>query len=212
VTRPADGAIAELAIAGDLPAYVIHPSADVTGPIRTVFLTGSCTHPLDSIKPFQAAAARHGGLVALQGDLPCKGKDGRLRKWSTDAAGAATTGLTLMGYSQGAERAEWLGHRFHGTYTHFVLMAGPGIPVPSRLQGARGVVLTAGHGDVRENMAIGAKRLQHAKIPAIYMEIPTITHGELAPGADAVVSQAFDWLATATPPEAKPARREAKRR
>ena len=59
-------------------------------------------------------------------------------------------------------------------------------------------------------MAIGAKRLQRAKIPAIYMEIPTVTHGELAPGADAVVAQAFDWLDTHSR-EAHP-RREAKRR
>jgi len=195
-------------------------------PLRTVFLTGSCTHPLDSIKPFREAAAKHGGLVALQGDLPCKSsKDGRLRRWSSDtvatqaridaalaAAGAATTGLTLMGYSQGAERAEWIGSRFHEKYTHFVLMAGPGIPQPSHFeQGALGVVLTAGHGDVRENMAIGARKLNHAKVPAIYMEIPTITHGELAPGADAVVAKAFDWLASSSLSEPRP-RREAKRR
>jgi pimeloyl-ACP methyl ester carboxylesterase len=194
-----------LHVEGDLEAYVVD-AARAGGPV-IVFLTGSCTHPLPSLKAFQHAGAEHGGILALQGDLPCK-SDETLRRWSPDtvltsaridaalaAAGAtAATDLTLMGYSQGAERAEWLARRFPAKYTRFVLMAGPVVPAPSRFGGARAVVALAGHGDVRENMAEGARRLRRASIPALYLEVPGTQHGELSPEIDAFVGQALDWL------------------
>jgi pimeloyl-ACP methyl ester carboxylesterase len=200
-------AFAELEVEGDLPIYVLR-SADGGAP-RTIFLTGSCTHPLTYTTAFRGAARAHGGLVALQGDQPCKG-DPLLRRWSPDtiatsaridaalrAAGATDTDtgeLTLMGYSQGAERAEWLARRFPAKYTRFVLMAGPVVPSPARLAGARAVATLAGYGDVRENMADGARRLRRAKIPASYFELPGVHHGELSPAVDEVVARAFDWL------------------
>ena len=203
-----------IAVAGDLEIYAV--AAARPGGLPIVFLTGSCTHPVASLKAFGHAAAQHGGIIALQGDLPCKG-DGTLRRWSPDtlltsaridaallAAGATATGdLTLMGYSQGAERAEWLARRFPAKYTRFVLMAGPVVPSPSRFAGARAVATLAGYGDVRENMADGAKRLRRAAIPATYIELPGTQHGELSPATDAFVGQALDWLdANARPLEA----------
>lgn len=192
-------------IAGDLDAYAVDAARE--GGPAIVFLTGSCTHPLASLKAFQRAGAEHGGILALQGDLPCKG-DETLRRWSPDtvltsaridaaltAAGASsTTDLTLIGYSQGAERAEWLARRFPAKYTRFVLMAGPVVPAPSRFGGARAVVALAGHGDVRENMADGARRLRRASIPALYLEVPGTQHGDLSPEIDPFVGEALDWL------------------
>jgi pimeloyl-ACP methyl ester carboxylesterase len=170
-----------------------------------VFLSGSCTTPLTYLERFALAAARHGGILALQGDKPCR--DGS-RRWSPDtlatsaridaalrAAGIEDLeDITLIGYSQGAERAEWLAHRFPAKYTRFVLMAGPILPSRARFAEARGIVTLAGYGDVRENMADGAKRLRRASIPAIYMELPGVQHGELSPAANDVVARAFDWL------------------
>lgn len=192
-----------LAVAGDLDIYVAGDR-----PPAIVFLTGSCTHPLASLKAFESAGAAHGGILALQGDLPCKGNDPTLRRWSPDtmltsaridaalaAAGATRiSDLTLIGYSQGAERAEWLARRFPVKYTRFVLMAGPVVPAPSRFSGARAVVALAGHGDVRENMAEGARRLRRASIPALYLEVPGTQHGELSAAIDPIVGQALDWL------------------
>ena len=215
--RPDEGAFAaardedahEVAVAGDLAVYVVRGRAGRAGragPI--VFLTGSCTHPLTYVNAFRHAAAEHGGLIALQGDLPCKA-DPTLRRWSPDtvatsaridaaleAAGATSKeDLTVIGYSQGAERAEWLARRYPAKYTRFVLMAGPVIPAPARFSGARAVATLAGYGDVRENMAAGAKRLRRASIPATYLELPGGTHhGELAPDADASVGRALDWI------------------
>jgi pimeloyl-ACP methyl ester carboxylesterase len=173
---------------------------------KTVFLTGSCTSPLTYLRAFRQAAAEHGGMIALQGDKTCR--DGT-RRWSPDALATSAridaalravgiedgSDVTLVGYSQGAERAEWLAHRFHAKYTRFVLMAGPIVPSGNRLAAARAVVTLAGYGDVRENMADGAKRLRRSSIPAIYMELPGGTHhGELAPAANAVIARALEWV------------------
>jgi hypothetical protein len=212
VRRPVDAderaapgdAIEEIAVAGDLPVYVVR-AADGVATRRAVFLTGSCTTPLTYLRAFRAAASEHGGIVALQGDKTCR--DGT-RRWSPDTLATSeridaalravgiedATDVTLVGYSQGAERAEWLAHRFPLKYTRFVLMAGPIVPSRARLAEARGVVTIAGFGDVRENMANGARRLRRSAIPAIYMELPGLQHGELSPAAGAIVAKAFDWL------------------
>ena len=201
---PDPPAITSLAIDDDLPAFVVRPSPN-TPPSRTVFLTGSCTTPVTYLERLRHAAAAHGGIVALQGDTPCR--DGS-RRWSPDTIGTAAridaalraagfddlSDITLVGYSQGAERAEWLAHRFPAKYTRFILMAGPILPSHARFSEAHGVVTLAGYGDVRENMANGAKRLRRSAIPAIYMELPGLEHGQLAPGANEVVGLAFDWL------------------
>jgi|GEM_PF-903596 len=214
--------VEEVPVPGDLPVFVVR--GDGSGrPLRTVFLTGSCTHPFPSVSAFRKAAAEHGGVVALQGDVPCAGKPSSLRRWSRDAAalharieaalraaGApATSDLTLMGYSQGAERAEWLGSRFRAEYTRFALLAGPVVPTAAHLADARGVVTMAAWGDARETMESGARRLRRARIPAVYMELPSGEHGHLGPEADAVIGRALDWLDA--PPEVKAARSAALR-
>jgi pimeloyl-ACP methyl ester carboxylesterase len=196
----------EVPVDGDLPVFVVRGTNG--GRTRTVFLTGSCTHPTEVLSSFRRAGAMHGGVVALQGDLPCKTGDGRLRKWSADtrlttkriddalhALGVTETDdLTLIGYSQGAERAEWLANRFPAKYTRFILVAGPVPPAPARLSGALAVVTMAGKGDEREHMWMGAKRLRSASTPATYIEIPSRHHGQVDPEADALFAHAFDWL------------------
>ena len=206
-SRTPEPVVEELAIAGDLPGYVVRAAREGhAAPI--VFLTGSCSHPRPSLEAFRRAAAAHGGVVALQGDLPCKGPDATLRRFSSDTAvltaridaALAAAGvehpadLVLMGYSQGAERAEWLANRAPEHFTRFVLMAGPVVPSGARMGRARAVVTLAGHGDVRENMAEGARQLRRAHVPATYVEIPGTQHGELSPAIDPFVDQALEWL------------------
>jgi len=207
VSRAAPGAIEELAVPGDLPVLVVRGDSAGTR-LKTVFLPGSCDRPEVYLGALRPAAAKRGGLVALQGDKPCPGPDPRLRRWSSDAAASAarieaalqavgeedTRDLTLVGYSQGAERAEWIAAKFPGKFKRLVLVAGPIVPSASRLSGAEAVVTMAGRGDVRENMALGARALRKAKIPAIYMELPSHHHGELDPRADASFDKAFEWL------------------
>lgn len=217
VARQGLSDVEEIAVEGDLPAYALRSAGELTA----VFLGGSCTHPRASMEVLRRAATEHGTIVALQGDQPCKGEPS-LRRWSPDASAlsdridaalraagvAQASDLVVIGYSQGAERAEWLANRFREKYTRFVLVAGPIVPSPGRFGGARGVVAMAGPGDVRENMALGARRLRRSSIPAIYMELPTRgQHSELAPAAAEAVSGALEWLeANAAPAAARPPR------
>lgn len=197
--------IEEVPVPGDRPLHVVRGGGAKHG---TIFLHGSCTSPDSYVKAFVNAAATHGGVIALEGDLPCK-EDPKLRRWSPDTATTSaridaalramnlpTDDVTLIGYSQGAERAEWLANRFPAKYTRFVLVAGPIVPSPSRFHHARAVALLAGRGDVRGNMADGARALRRRSIPAIYVELEAASphHGELAPEADASFGQAFDWI------------------
>src|SRR4051794_9244877 len=77
---PPDEEAHAVPVEGDLEIYVVR-AARPGRAAPVVFLTGSCTHPLTYVKAFRHAGAEHGGLVALQGDLPCKG-DPTLRRWS----------------------------------------------------------------------------------------------------------------------------------
>lgn len=203
---PASDEIELLAIDGDVPAYVVR---GVPGtPVRGVFLGGSCTHPRASLEVLRRVANEHGAIIGLQGDQPCPGGDASLRRFSSDtqilekriraavavAGAAGTTPITIIGYSQGAERAEWLANRAGEAFNRFVLVSGPIIPQPSRFAHAHGVVTLAGPGDVRENMAVGARRLHARTIPAIYMEMPSRHHQELDPAAAETLAGAFEWL------------------
>ena len=210
---PPSDEIELLAIDGDVPAYVLR---GVPGtPVRGVFLGGSCTHPRASLEVLRRVANEHGAIVGLQGDQPCPGGDASLRRFSSDtqllekriraavavAGDPGPTPITIIGYSQGAERAEWLANRAGESFNRFVLVAGPIVPQPSRFAHAHGVVTLAGPGDVRENMAIGARRLHARTIPAIYMEMPSRHHQELDPAAAETLAGAFEWLeANARPP------------
>lgn len=178
--------------------------------MRAVFLAGSCTHPETYLAAFEKEVADHGDLIALQGDVPCPGSDPKLRKWSTDAermtkridaalraAGIESArGLTLIGYSQGAERAEWLSKYDQRKFTKFVLIASPIVPSPARLSGARAVVTMAGRGDEREKMSAGARDLRHARLRALYIELPSTHHGQLHDDDGPLFDQAFSWLET----------------
>lgn len=199
----------EIEVPGDLPAYVIHRRGDASR-MRAVFLAGSCTHPETYLAAFEKEVADHGDLIALQGDVPCPGSDPKLRKWSTDAermtkridaalraAGIESArGLTLIGYSQGAERAEWLSKYDQRKFTKFVLIASPIVPSPARLSGARAVVTMAGRGDEREKMSAGARDLRHARLRALYIELPSTHHGQLHDDDGPLFDQAFSWLET----------------
>ncbi len=55
-------------------------------------------------------------------------------------------------------------------------------------------ITMAGKGDVRENMALGAKSLRRASIPSTYFELPSVHHGELDARADASFDHALEWI------------------
>jgi pimeloyl-ACP methyl ester carboxylesterase len=202
--------VEELDVPDDLAAYVVRGGADRDDPgdeLHMVFLPGMCVHPMGYVQAFQRAAAARGELVALQGDVSCGG-DGDARRWSNDlgamagridaalsTAGVPTDDVVLIGYSQGAERAERLIARAPEKFTRAVLMASPIVPSPRRLGRARAVVLMAGTHDMALGPMRGAvPRLERAGVPATFIELPGAHHGSMGEDPEETMAEALDFL------------------
>jgi pimeloyl-ACP methyl ester carboxylesterase len=110
-------------------------------------------------------------------------------------------GVTLVGYSQGAERAEWLAARFPEKYSRLILIASPMVPSPERLGRARAVVLLAGSLDwgSRQNMLEGQRKLARAGVPVRYFDLPNAAHGAMGDDPEGVMAQALDFVEKAAP-------------
>jgi predicted esterase len=174
-----------------------------------VFLHGMCGHGLGYAQAFQFAAAKKGTLVAPQGDRKCG--DGPWAAWSNDidalddrivAAFRALgdTGpiedVVMMGYSQGAIRAESMARKWPRRYTRLVLMASPRIPSAKGLSSLRAAVTMAGERDRQDLMKKAARALASAGIPCSYRVIPEATHGAMGPTPEKTMGEALDWLST----------------
>jgi pimeloyl-ACP methyl ester carboxylesterase len=192
----------ELGVPHDLPAYVLRGAK---GGAPLLFLPGMCSHPLGYAQSFQFAASEHGVLLTLQGDVPCGGD---YRSWSGDlramerriaavfeAAGVEEQDVTLVGYSQGAERAERLAAAHPETFTRVVLIASPVDPSPAKLAGVEEAVLMSGTLDgAFARMKKGAATLRNAHIRATFFAIPGARHGEMGEDPEETFRQVFAWL------------------
>ncbi|EYF04984.1 alpha/beta hydrolase [Chondromyces apiculatus] len=193
----------EVEVPGDLPAFVVK-GADGSCP-RMVFLSGMCSHGLGYVQSFQGAAREHGGVLGLQGDVPCSA-DGVFRKYSFDldkqdarirkaleTCGGKAEDLVLAGYSQGAYVAERLAERWPERYARLVLIGAPTTPSAARLRKVRGAVMVSGEHDAKYRMKDGARGLGAAKVPATYLEMPGASHGQMTE-AEKTMREALTWL------------------
>jgi pimeloyl-ACP methyl ester carboxylesterase len=197
--------VATLDEAENPPIYVLRGGS--RGPDKLVFLHGMCGHGLGYAQSFQNSAARRGTLVVPQGDVPCD--TGRSARWSADIEALdtrivrafRTLGLAepiddiiIIGYSQGATRAEWLVRRFPDRYTRLVLMGGPYAAKVDGLQKLRGAVALAGDRDRLDLMQASARALKAAEVPATFMLIPDAIHGSMGREPEATMDRVFAWL------------------
>lgn len=186
------------------PTWVLRGGS--LGPEKMVFLHGMCGHALGYAQSFQFSAAKWGTLVAPQGDVPCGA--GPWAKWSgkleeLDARLQSAfrslghpeplEGIAVMGYSQGATRAEALARRWPHRYTRLISIAAPQAPSARGLS-LRSAVMMAGERDRQDLMKAGARALLASKIPTTYMMIPEATHGAMGPAPEQTMGAALDWL------------------
>ena len=195
--------VVQLDVPKDRPIYPLHGAK--THRNKAVMLAGMCSNPAWYLNAFPNAAAEYGDFVGLQGDVDCGGVS---TKWSSnsplmerrmaeafDEAGMGDLrDVTIVGYSQGAERAEWLAAYDPARFTRFVLIGGPIVPSPERFAHAHAVVLMAGSRDLQTLMRDGAERLVKAGIPATFMVLPGARHGEMGSAAEEMMGQALAWI------------------
>jgi pimeloyl-ACP methyl ester carboxylesterase len=189
----------------DPPVFVLRGEA--LGPGKLVFLHGMCGHGLGYAQSFQRAAAKRGTLIAPQADVPCG--DGPWARWSKDIAALdqrihsafralghaePLEDVTVIGYSQGATRAESLAREYPQVYTRLVLMGGPYAANPRGLETLRAAVAMAGARDRLDLMQASAKSLARAGVPATFLLIPEATHGSMGPHPEETMDQMLTWL------------------
>ena len=208
----------DVPVPGDLPAVVVRGAREHRKAM--LFIPGMCVHPGGYVMSFQHAAAARGELVAVQGDVSCGG-DGAMRKWSYDLeamnrrieAAFAAAGLgeprdvIVIGYSQGAERAEKLVARWPEKYSRAVLIASPLAPSPRLLGRAKAVALMAGSYDISQGaMRAAVAPLERAGVPTAYFTIPNARHGQMGDTPEATMRQALDFVELTREDAAPPAR------
>lgn len=173
-----------------------------------VFLHGMCGDGLGYAQSFQRTAAERGTLIAPQADVPCS-EGASWAKWSKDITGLdrriteafRTLGhaepisdVIVIGYSQGATRAETLARTFPERYTRLVLMGGPYAAKAQGLEKLRAAVAMAGDRDRLDLMKASARVLAAAKVPATFLLIPEAPHGSMGSNPEQTMSEMFDWL------------------
>lgn len=177
------------------------------GPGRLVFLHGMCGHALGYAQSFQFAAAKRGRLIAPQADVVCGA--GPEAKWSLDVKALheriertflelgdspPIDDICVIGYSQGATRAEALARAFPERYSRLISIGAPGVANPSGLTHLRAALMMAGARDRLDLMKEGAKRLARAKVRAEFRIIPEATHGSMGPHPEQTMEAALAWV------------------
>lgn len=199
----------DVQVPDDLPAIVYMAAPGVRHAI--IYLHGHCGS-LDKIGSWAPEVTRYGTLIALRGNWACAGAPGRFR-WGMSiryldkrirraahrvqelrGGDLDVDRLTVIGYSQGAEKAEQLPRRYPERYPRIVLAGPPTAPHPWRLAPAEAVVVVAGENEVRAHILRGFRRLQNAGALAAYMELPDARHGEFGPHGAEVFQTALWWL------------------
>ncbi len=198
--------VEDVDVPGDLPAVVVR--GERPDGLQMLFLAGMCSNPGGYVTSFQRAAAAHGDLVAVQGDVSCGG-EGSARRWSSDLeamddridAAFVASGLgpprdvVVIGYSQGAERGERLVGRWPAKYTSAVLMASPVKPSRANLSRAHAAVLMAGTLDTFARVqSQSALPLLEKALPVTFIDIPGARHGEMGTEPETTMDAALDFI------------------
>lgn len=200
----APATVDSLDVRGDVRASIVRGPRGAAP--RTVFVPGLCSNAYAYLLGFPEAARQQGGVVAIDGDVPCvpgfrsfSWDAGRLDARITAALAAAGTatfpeeGITLVGYSQGAALAEQLIQRWPARYTRLVLIGAPTDPSPAHFRTAKGVVTMSCALDVPWRMKEAARGLARVGVPSRYVEMPGCTHGNIGKG-DETLGAAFEFL------------------
>ncbi|MCA9592160.1 MAG: hypothetical protein KC776_02590 [Myxococcales bacterium] len=197
-----------LDVEGSRPLRVVHAPARQTRAL--IYLHGVCGD-VTAVDSWIGAATRHGTLIELLGDTRCKGST-RYRWTSStavlmqridaalsrvrDARGGLldVTQVVLIGYSQGAIRAEALAKHYPERFPWVLLGGVPVTPNADSFTSTRSVALLGGQREGLGHLVAGREALEKAGRRVKSFVLPSAGHGEFGPDADRVLGEAFDWL------------------
>lgn len=196
-------------VSGEAPARVA--PADTDSPRVVIYLHGFCSDA-STVADWAPGVQRHATLIALHGELGCDGQPGRHR-WGNDirfidyriARAIRSVGkslgreldpssVTIVGYSEGAARAESLAWLYPGRYRRAVLMSAPEPPVFDRVRRLDRLAVLRGGREYQRTYRLAAEHYDRAGVPSRYWELPGATHGELGHEGARVLREVFDFV------------------
>ena len=203
------GARTRVPVPGDQDVIVYSGPADRRRAF--VYLHGVCGDP-SAVEAWVHVVTLRGTLVVLRGESPCPDRPGR-SSWKAPAATIAgrveralaavrahrgglldTEEAVLIGYSQGAARAEQLARLRPGAFPRVVLASGPTPPDPDALAGAAAVAVLAGSEEPHGVLRAGVAALGAAGLRARFFLLPGAAHGEYGRDGARVLHEALAWL------------------
>ncbi len=217
VKGPSEGASVsaprELPVPSDRALRVLHAPAELSTAI--VYLHGMCGNPRGA-DPWGDLAARYGTVVSLRANVPCKGRPGFKWPHEPEAISARidaalevvraerqgqldTERVVLLGYSQGAHRAERLAARFPHRYRTLMLAGPPTKATPERLRHARRVAILGGELEDTAHMVDGFLALRAAGIESEFFLLPAAHHGSYGPQGRRVMGEVLRFLFDGAP-------------
>lgn len=204
----------EMPLPGDRSLRVSH-----AGPAQShaiIYLHGMCGNSKGA-DPWSDLATEYGSLIVVRADEPCGDRPGY--KWPKDlsliqaridtalaAVKNARGGFldlehpTLIGYSQGAYRAEQLVGAYPERYTRAMLGGPPTPPSYEALKSLSSVAVLGGELEDRAHMEVGTADLIARGMRAKFFLLPKVHHGSYGPHGKEVVGQALNFIFQAAGP------------
>lgn len=195
-------------VPGDRPLRISHAGPDTTHAI--IYLHGMCGNSKGA-DPWSELATRYGTLIVVRANEPCLDRPGY--KWPKDlhaiqeridqallAVRDLRNGVldidhpTLIGYSQGAYRAEQLIGQFEGRYPRAILGGPPTPPSYEALKTALAVAVLGGELEDHQHMLEGTADLIARGLHAKFFLLPGVHHGSYGPQGPQIVEQALSFV------------------
>ena len=202
------GTPSEISMPGDRALRVTHADAQQSHAI--IYLHGMCGDSKGA-DPWGDVATHYGTLIVVRANVPCDDRPGY--KWPKDlaeireridAALAEVKNLrhgwletehpSLIGYSQGAYRAEQLVGAYPGRFPRAMLGGPPTPPDAFALNSAQAVAVLGGELEDHAHMLNGTQALIDAGLNARFFLLPGVHHGSYGPQGRAVVSEALRFM------------------
>lgn len=198
----------ELPIADDRPLRIRHAGPQTAHAI--VYLHGMCGDSKGA-DPWSDLATQYGTLIVVRADEPCLDRPGY--KWPKDLTAIQAridralrtvkdlrNGVldaehpTLIGYSQGAYRAEQLIGQFPGRYLRAILGGPPTPPSYEALKSAVAVAVLGGELENHQHMLDGTTDLIAHGLHAHFFLLPRVHHGSYGPEGRRILAQALTFV------------------